>query len=81
MARKRRRARIASRQEDGEVIAMTTATEDREEVVATTPEGLREQALIRLKKRRDLKAHAFVYVLVNAVIWGIWVAVGVGSHS
>ena len=60
---------------------MTTATEDREEVVATTPEGLREQALVRLKKRRDLNAHAFVYVLVNAVIWGIWVAVGVGSHS
>lgn len=60
---------------------MTTAIEDHEEVVASTPEGLREQALRRVKKRRDFKAHLFVYVLANVMIWGIWVAIGVGSHS
>jgi 2TM domain len=64
------------------VIGMaTTATDDREDVVGTTPEALREQALTRLKKRRDFKAHAFVYVIVNAVVWGIWMVIGVSSHS
>ena len=59
----------------------TETVDDREEVVGTTPDALREQALQRLKKRRDLKAHFLVYVLVNAVIWTIWVVVAVGSHS
>ena len=35
----------------------TTTTDDREEVVGTTPETLRDQALRSLKKRRDLKTH------------------------
>ncbi len=61
---------------------MTTAvTDEREEVVGTTPEALREQALQRLKKRRDFKAHLFIYVLVNVVVWTIWTIVGVISHS
>lgn len=61
---------------------MATATaEDREEVVATAPDALREQALRRLKKRRDLKTHALVYLLVNAVVWGTWAVIGVSSHS
>lgn len=61
---------------------MATATsDDREDVVGHTPEQLREQALQRLRKRRDLKAHAFVYVLVNAVVWGIWAVVASTSHS
>ena len=33
---------------------------------------LREQARERLEKRRDLKTHAFIYLLVNAVLIGIW---------
>ena len=61
---------------------MATATaDDREEVVAATPEALREQALQRLKKRRDFKAHLFVYSLVNAVVWGIWLVIAASSHS
>jgi fatty acid desaturase len=61
---------------------MTAATtEDRGEVVATTPDALREQALERLKKRRDFKAHALVFVLVNAAIWGVWAVVAANSHS
>jgi hypothetical protein len=59
----------------------TTTTDDRAEVVGTTPEALRDQALRSLKKRRDLKTHAFVYVLVNAVIWGIWTVIGLSSHT
>ena len=43
-----------------------------DEVVATSPEGLREQALRRLKKRRELHTHAFAYVTVNVLIWGVW---------
>ncbi len=59
----------------------TATTDDREDVVGTTPEALREQALVRLKKRRDFKAHAFVYVIVNAVVWSIWTVIGLSSHS
>jgi hypothetical protein len=59
----------------------TTTPEDREEVVASTPEALREQALRRLKKRRDFNAHLVVYLLVNIVAWGIWAFIGVISHS
>lgn len=61
---------------------MATATrDDREEVLASTPDGLREQALNRLKKRRDLKTHALVYVLVNTVVWGTWAVIAMSSHS
>jgi hypothetical protein len=60
----------------------TATTDDREDVVATTPEALRDQALLRLKKRRDFKAHMFVYVIVNAVVWSIWTVIGLSSsHS
>lgn len=59
----------------------TVMTDDREEVLGTTPEALRGQALRRLKQRRDFKAHAFVYVIVNAVIWGIWTVIGLSSHT
>jgi 2TM domain len=59
----------------------TTAEDDRNEVAATTPEELREQALRRLKKRRDFKAHVVVYLLVNSFVWGIWVVIGATSGS
>jgi hypothetical protein len=59
----------------------TTTGENRDEVVGTNRDELREQALRRLKKRRDLKAHAVVYMLVNLVVWGIWVVVATSSHS
>ena len=59
----------------------TVVNDDREEVVGSTPEALREQALRRLKQRRDFKAHALIYVLVNAVVWTIWTIVALSSHS
>ena len=36
----------------------------------------RELALVRLKKKRDLSAHALAYVLVNAMLVMIWWASG-----
>ena len=33
---------------------------------------LRERALSRLKKRRELGAHALVYVLVNGFLVAVW---------
>jgi fatty acid desaturase len=62
-------------------MATTTTEEQQDEVVATTPDALREQALRRIKSRRDFKAHALVYALVNLVVWGIWVVIGLSSHS
>lgn len=65
-----------------EVMKMATTTEqDREEVLQTTPQALRDQALRRVKKRRDLQTHALVYVLVNCIVWAVWAVVGLSSHS
>jgi 2TM domain-containing protein len=58
---------------------MTTTTEEHDEVLATTRDALREQALDRLKKRRDFKAHLLVYTLVNLAIWGVWVVIAASS--
>jgi hypothetical protein len=33
---------------------------------------LRERALANLKKKRDFRAHVFMYVLVNAMLIAIW---------
>jgi 2TM domain-containing protein len=43
----------------------------------TIPE-LREQALQRLKKRQDFRAHLLVYVLFNLGVWGIWLLIDTG---
>jgi 2TM domain len=37
---------------------------------------LRLQAIKRLKDKRDLQTHVLAYVLVNAVLVGIWVVTG-----
>jgi hypothetical protein len=52
-----------------------------DEIVATSPEVLREQALRQVKKRRDFHAHVFAFLAVNIVLWGVWAIVGVTSHS
>lgn len=38
----------------------------------------REQAIERLKKRRDLRGHIVAYVVVNAALWAIWAVTGAG---
>lgn len=61
---------------------MATKTEqDRDEVLGTTPEALREQALRRLTKRRELNTHVVVFTLVNLTVWGIWAAIAATSGS
>jgi hypothetical protein len=52
-----------------------------DEVLATSEKGLRDQALQRVKKRRDFHTHVFSYVTVNTVLWGIWAIIGATSHS
>lgn len=61
---------------------MATGTQqEHDEIVATTPDALRDQAVRRLRKRADLKAHVVVYVLFNLVVWGVWIVIGISSHS
>jgi 2TM domain-containing protein len=38
----------------------------------------REEALLRLKKRRDFQGHLVAYAVVNAALWAIWGATGAG---
>jgi hypothetical protein len=56
-------------------------TETFEEIIAGNRDLLRQQALLRLKKRRDFAAHLVTYVLINLVVWGIWLVIGLSSHS
>jgi hypothetical protein len=41
---------------------------------APTPEQLREFAVQRLRKKRELQAHLLAYVMVNLLLSGIWLA-------
>jgi hypothetical protein len=41
-----------------------------------TENGLREQAITRLKKKRDFTTHLVIYVLVNSMLVGIWAVTG-----
>jgi len=41
--------------------------------VTPTEDELRTQARASLKKRDDFKAHVVTYVVVNAMLIGIWI--------
>jgi hypothetical protein len=41
-----------------------------------TEQRLREQAITRLRKRRDFRIHVRVYVIVNTMLVVIWVVTG-----
>ncbi len=43
-----------------------------------TDEELRERALKQLRKKHDLFANVFAFVIVNAFIVGIWAVTGSG---
>jgi hypothetical protein len=45
---------------------------------AGTEQDLREQAVERLKKKRDFRGHVFMYVLVNTMLVVIWAVTGSG---
>lgn len=42
----------------------------------STGDVLREQAIERLKKKRDFTTHLFIYLLVNSMLVGIWAVTG-----
>ncbi len=46
--------------------------------MAAEEDDVRTQARKRLEKRRDFTAHAVTYVLVNAMLIGIWAISGGG---
>ena len=46
--------------------------------VTTTESDLREAAVRSLRKKRDLRTHLVVYVLVNAMLVVIWAVTGAG---
>jgi hypothetical protein len=48
------------------------------EAAPNTEQELREQAISRLKKKRDFRAHVFIYVAVNAALVVIWAITGAG---
>ena len=56
-------------------------TKPLDEVVDSSPEVLREQALRQVKKRRDFRAHVFAFLVVNIVLWIAWSINGITSHS
>ena len=39
---------------------------------------LRKLAVSRLKKRRDFRTHVVIYLIVNAMLVGIWAVTGAG---
>ncbi|MGI9557331.1 MAG: 2TM domain-containing protein [Solirubrobacterales bacterium] len=43
-------------------------------------DGGREEALKRIKARRDFRSHVVVYALVNAALWTVWVVLGVAGE-
>ena len=38
----------------------------------------RDEALGRIKKRRDFNAHVVAFVVVNAALWVLWAVTGAG---
>ncbi len=46
--------------------------------MSSADEDIRTQARKRLAKRRDLGAHAVAYIVVNAMLIGIWAVTGAG---
>lgn len=48
------------------------------EAAPRTEQELRELAVSQLKKKRDFRAHVFIYVAVNAMLVVIWAVTGSG---
>ena len=47
-----------------------------EAAAPNTEDALREQAVARLKKKRDFGMHVIVYVMVNTLLVAIWAITG-----
>jgi hypothetical protein len=48
------------------------------EGTADSEQELRKLAVSRLKKKRDFSTHVVIYVIVNAMLVGIWAVTGAG---
>jgi 2TM domain len=48
------------------------------EAAAKGEDELREQAIQRLKKKRDFKTHLVIYFVVNVFLVAIWAVTGAG---
>jgi hypothetical protein len=46
--------------------------------MSSNQDDLRDEARKRLQKRRDFSAHLVAYVVINAVLIGIWAISGAG---
>ena len=46
------------------------------ETTTVPDDGLRDRAITRVKKKRDLAAHVLVYVLVNGFLVAVWAVTG-----
>jgi 2TM domain-containing protein len=62
------------------VTKLLTPTENGTVIARDTP-GLREEALLQLKKRRDFHTHLVAYVLVNTFLWLIWAVVLIAADG
>ena len=54
-------------------------TTDVSRPMAPPPDELREAAVTKLRKKRDLQAHALAYVMVNLFLNGIWMLIMPGG--
>ena len=55
----------------------TGATHDTGSYEPTPAEAeLREIAIERLEKKRDFRNHVFAYVVINIMLWCIWIVAG-----
>jgi len=48
------------------------------EGIPDSEQELRKLAVSRLKKKRDFRTHVVIYVIVNAMLVGIWAVTGAG---
>jgi hypothetical protein len=48
------------------------------EGISKTEQEIREEALERLKKKRDFRGHVFIYLAVNTMLVVIWAVTGAG---
>jgi len=55
--------------------------DDEVRVVPNDDAGLRDLALKRIKEKRDFKIHATAYVLVNILIFVIWLIVALTTGT
>lgn len=43
------------------------------------PDDIRQAAIVRLRKKRDLQGHVLAYVIVNLFLTGIWLVTSPGG--